>query len=277
MSLSPRAEPFVWIHLAGLATVPFWAALFLFAIANPEPFLPAPVTAILAGILGIGSVLWMQLRRPFYIFSLPSVVLKPAALQENQRRLLPWFLSSLSQILAIATAIILSLILNQLYHWLPIVQLQNPLAWIDSFLAFVLAIVAVLAISLFTQVPVSVARLLLLSEQAIATTEPLAPGQIAQRFTILGLPLGGLLPAAWYDRADLVGTPDEAQPEPQPEAIATESESSLEAVATASEPNSSATEPTTEPEATVGGTEQSEAEATIASTKAETTETPDED
>lgn len=198
MSLSPRAEPFLWIHLAGLATAPLWAALFLFAIANPDPFLPAGFTALLAGIIGIGSVLWMQLRRPFYIFSLAVLALRPEALQEHQRKLLRWFLSSLNRILAIATAIGLGLLLIQLYRWLPIVQLQNPLAALDPFPAFLLAIAAVLALSLFVQVPVSVAPLLWLSDDAIASTEPLAPGQVAQQFTILGLPLKSLLPAQWY-------------------------------------------------------------------------------
>lgn len=198
MSLSPRAEPFLWIHLAGLATAPLWAALFLFAIANPDPFLPASFTAILAGLIGIGSILWMQLRRPFYIFSLAVLTIKPEALQEGQRKLLRWFLSSLNRILAITTAIGLALILLQLYRWLPIVQLQNPLAALDPFPAFLLAIGTVLALNLFVQVPVSVAPLLWLSEDAIANTEPLAPGQVAQQFTILGLPLKGLLPAEWY-------------------------------------------------------------------------------
>ncbi|WP_338442579.1 low-complexity tail membrane protein [Synechococcus elongatus IITB4] len=257
MSLSPRAEPFLWIHLAGLATAPLWAALFLFAIANPDPFLPSGFTAILAGLIGISSILWMQLRRPFYIFSLAVLTLKPEALQEGQRKLLRWFLSSLNRILAIATAIGLALILLQLYRWLPIVQLQNPLAALDPFPAFLLAIVTVLALNLFVQVPVSVAPLLWLSESAIADSEPLAPGQIAQQFTILGLPLKGLLPADWYRPEEASAGADsspavpEATPSPAPVETAPE---------TPVQPNSpsSVAEPAEEDGAPAGVTAETE-------------------
>ncbi|WP_338462839.1 low-complexity tail membrane protein [Synechococcus elongatus IITB7] len=279
MSLSPRAEPFLWIHLAGLATAPLWAALFLFAIANPDPFLPSGFTAILAGLIGIGSILWMQLRRPFYIFSLAVLTLKPDALQEGQRKLLRWFLSSLNRILAIATAVGLALILLQLYRWLPIVQLQNPLAALDPFPAFLLAIVTVLALNLFVQVPVSVAPLLWLSESAIAGTEPLAPGQIAQQFTILGLPLKGLLPADWYRPEEASAGADsspavpEATPSPAPVETAPE---------TSGQPNSpsSVAEPAEENSAPSGVTAETEvsppAEASAQPTTDEVPETNDE-
>ncbi|QFZ93281.2 low-complexity tail membrane protein [Synechococcus elongatus] len=279
MSLSPRAEPFLWIHLAGLATAPLWAALFLFAIANPDPFLPSGFTAILAGLIGIGSILWMQLRRPFYIFSLAVLTLKPEALQEGQRKLLRWFLSSLNRILAIATAIGLALILLQLYRWLPIVQLQNPLAALDPFPAFLLAIVTVLALNLFVQVPVSVAPLLWLSESVIAGTEPLAPGQIAQQFTILGLPLKGLLPADWYrpEEASAGADSSPAVPEttPSPAPVETAPETSVQ-------PNSpsSVAEPAEEDGAPAGVTAETEvsppAEAIAQSTTDEVPEMNDE-
>lgn len=212
--------------------MPLWAALFLFAIANPDPFLPPGFTALLAGILGIGSVLWMQLRRPFYIFSLAILALRPEALQEHQRKLLRWFLSGLNRILAITTAIGLGLLLIQLYRWLPIVQLQNPLAALDPFPAFLLAIVTVWVLSLFVQVPVSVAPLLWLSDTAIANTEPLAPGQVAQQFTILGLPLKGLLPAQWYGDQGLseVSEANWSQPLVSPTPVETVAMTETEAV-----------------------------------------------
>src|SRR4028118_1567963 len=84
-------EPFLWIHLAGLAAVPLALEFVWLGLAVGDPILPVWMELLLIAVVGIAPVLWMQLIRPFDIFSILVLALKPEQLTVEQRRILSLF------------------------------------------------------------------------------------------------------------------------------------------------------------------------------------------
>jgi hypothetical protein len=194
---SYRSDPYLWVHLAGLAAVPILALVCLLLLAAGDPLFPVAVELALLAIIGIGPVLWMQLRKPFYIFAVLLVAERPAALTEGQRRLLPWFRSHLSRTLAIAAGLPLFLLLWKLYDLSPIASGFTPFAGQSRVVVILLAAGVFLLVNLFVQVPLSVLRLLLVGDRQIAATPPCTLETIPKDFTILGWPVQQILPQAW--------------------------------------------------------------------------------
>jgi hypothetical protein len=84
-------EPFLWIHLAGIAALPLALELVWLGLAVGDPILPVWLELLLVAAVGIVPVLWMQLTRPFDIFSILVLAMKPEQLTQEQRRLLSLF------------------------------------------------------------------------------------------------------------------------------------------------------------------------------------------
>ena len=189
------SEPFLWIHLAGVAALPIFLGLCLLGLAVGAPLLPVWLEVFLVGAAGIGPVLWMQWFRPFYIFSILVVAVKPQNLSNAQQRILLGFKSRLNQGLALFVAIVLALILWQLYRFAPLaagVTLFPP-QW--RLAGLLLAAFAFLASNLFLQVPASVIAVLLMPESEFAATKPDVLEKIGQDFTIAGWQVDRILPA----------------------------------------------------------------------------------
>ncbi|MEM9245882.1 MAG: low-complexity tail membrane protein, partial [Cyanobacteria bacterium P01_F01_bin.153] len=72
-----RRDPHLWIHLAGLASVPLWLDLCLAGLAVGDPVVPPWLEMGLLGLIGSGPLLWMQWQRPFYPFSLLLFAIRP--------------------------------------------------------------------------------------------------------------------------------------------------------------------------------------------------------
>ncbi|NJP09429.1 MAG: low-complexity tail membrane protein [Leptolyngbyaceae cyanobacterium RU_5_1] len=188
------SDPYLWIHLAGLAALPIWLELCVLGLAVGDPVLPVWLELLLISVVGIVPVLRMQWRRPFYIFSLVAVALKPEQLTDDQRRLLTLFKSQRNRVLAIAAALLLFIALRQLYDAAPIAAAAVPFSSSSRWLGLLVAAIAFLGSNLFLQVPVSVLSIMLTSETTFAATPPYATDQIRQDFTLLGLPVHQILP-----------------------------------------------------------------------------------
>ena len=188
------SDPYLWLHLAGLAVLPLWLEVGLLGLAVGDPVLPVWLELGLVGSVGILPILWMQLQRPFCIFSLVAVVVKPTQLTADQRKLLTLFKSGRTQVLAIATAVLMAIVLRQLYVYAPIATEITPFNFESRWLGLLVAAVAFLFANLFIQVPVSVLSVLLTSDTAFAATVPYPPDQVRPNFTLLGLPLNQILP-----------------------------------------------------------------------------------
>lgn len=75
-------EPFLWIHLTGLAAVPITLELVWLGLAVGAPLLPVWLELLLVAVIGIVPVVGMQLTRPFDVFSLLIFAIAPAHLTE---------------------------------------------------------------------------------------------------------------------------------------------------------------------------------------------------
>ncbi|MGA7932737.1 MAG: low-complexity tail membrane protein [Kovacikia sp.] len=213
------SDPYLWIHLAGLAALPLFLELCLIGFSVGDPFLPTWLELLLVAAVGIAPILWMQWKRPFYIFSLVAVALKPGQLTEDQRRLLTLFKSQRNRILAVFVPAILLFVLAKIYGIAAIATsvVPFPVEW--RLLGLLLAAIAFLGSNLFTQVPVSVLSVMLTSESTFSTTAPYTVEQIRQNFSLLGFQLNQVLPALIPDAQPLPVTASPAAPEGSPPAI----------------------------------------------------------
>ncbi len=187
-------DPYLWIHLAGLAALPLFLVLCLLGLALGEPLLPVWLEYLLLAGVGIAPVVAMQLFRPFYIFSILALAVKPEHLAPEQRQILSLFKNPQSRWLAIAGAAVLAAVLWPIYRWAPI---ASPIAsslpqW--RLLGLFVAGLAFLFSNVFLQVPLSVLRVMLSSDAQFAAAETMAPEQIRQEFAILGWQVKKILP-----------------------------------------------------------------------------------
>lgn len=187
-------EPFLWIHLAGLAALPLTLELVWLGLAVGDPILPIGLEFLLVAVVGIAPILWMQLTRPFDIFSILFLALKVEKLTQSQRRLLSLFKTKTNQVVAIAGALFMVWVLWQVYRIAPVAAGVIPLAPSWHIAGLLWAALAFLASNLFLQVPLSVLRVLLTSESQFAATAPYPVEKIPQDFTIPGVRVNKILP-----------------------------------------------------------------------------------
>ncbi|PZO49709.1 MAG: hypothetical protein DCF15_16570 [Phormidesmis priestleyi] len=184
---------YLWIHTAGLAAVPLLLDICLAGLASTGSAFDYPVAfgaqfwAI--ALLSIVPPLGMQLVKPFYVFSLPPLALKPTALSDDQRRCLQVLKTLQVKILAGLTAGFSLWILQALYAELPHIKpLMTPSA------GLITAAVSFFLACLFLQISVSAGRSLLVGPSTLKRVTPYEQAAIAHDFLILGLRVDKLLP-----------------------------------------------------------------------------------
>jgi hypothetical protein len=188
------SDPYLWVHLAGIAAVPLLLELCLLGLAVGNPVLPVGLEWLLVGAIGVIPILWMQWQRPFSIFSLVVLAIQPQQLTEDQRRILRLFKSPLEKGLAVLMALVLLAVLWQLFQIAPIASEVTPLTRFGRLGGLLVAAIAFLGSNLFLQVPISVLQTLLTDDRAFAVAEPYPAAQIATDFTLLGLRVKQILP-----------------------------------------------------------------------------------
>lgn len=189
-------EPFLWIHFAGLAALPLSLEFVWLGLSVGDPMLPVWLEVLLVAAVGIVPVVWMQLTRPFDIFSILILALKPDKLTVEQRRLLNLFKTKTNKLLTIAAAVFMVWVLWQIYKMAPVATAVAPLSSGWHLAGLFGAAVVFLVSNLFLQVPLSVAQVLLTSEAEFAATEPYSLEKIPQDFTIPGIKVNQILPIA---------------------------------------------------------------------------------
>ncbi|MBD1886803.1 low-complexity tail membrane protein [Microcoleus vaginatus ZQ-A3] len=204
------SDPFLWIHLSGAATLPIFLGLCLLGLAVGSPQLPVWLEIFLVAVAGIVPVLWMQWFRPFYIFSILVVAVKPQNLTSVQHRLLTRFKTKLNQGIALFVAVLLAVILWQLYRLAPLAASVAPFPPSWRWAGLLLAASAFLASNLFLQVSASVMAVLLTPESEFAATKPHVLEKIRQDFTIAPWQVDRLLPAFAAETTAAVAAPVES-------------------------------------------------------------------
>ncbi|ASC69846.1 hypothetical protein XM38_007760 [Halomicronema hongdechloris C2206] len=187
-----RLDPYLWIHLAGLAAVPLWFDVCLLGLAAGDPVLPVWLELGVLAVVGVLPVLWMQWQRPFCIFSLVALALKPDQMSPNQRRLLHLFQDPIGRGVSLLVPLPLLWGLWQLYRLAPLAANSTPFS--NRGVGVLVAAIAFLLVNLFTQVPVRVLRVLLAPATALDGVDPYAPEAIPQDFTLIGLRVNQILP-----------------------------------------------------------------------------------
>ena len=213
-----RYDPYLWVHLAGIATIPLWLAVCGLGLAVGSPRWPALELALLGGV-GVLPVLGMQLGRPFYVFSLLALTLKPAALSEDQRRLLSLFQRGWVRSLAMTAPVPLVWLLWEIYPRAVVASDITPFAPWGRLGGLAVAAVSFAMANLFLQVPVSVLAVMATSEKRFKRTVPYPLDQINARFTQAGLPLKRILPEVLPPAAAVPQVQPAAPEEVVPEAV----------------------------------------------------------
>lgn len=184
-----KSDPFLWIHLAGLAAVPIWLELGWLGLATGDPVLPVPLeVGIVAGVSGILPAA-MQLLRPFNIFSIPGLVVRAERLVPAQQQILRQMFDRRNYLVILAIPLLWAAIIWQLYRLAPLASGVSPLPGGWHGVGLAIAIGAFTLANLMTQVPLAVLQVLLTPEAELAALEPYPTAQIAQDFTGLGWPV----------------------------------------------------------------------------------------
>ncbi|MEG4530374.1 low-complexity tail membrane protein [Microcoleus sp. D2_18a_D3] len=204
------SDPFLWIHLSGAATLPIFLGVCLLGLAVGSPLLPVWLEMFLVAVAGIVPVLWMQWFRPFYIFSILVVAVKPQNLTSVQQQILTRFKTKLNQGIALFVAVLLAVILWQLYRLAPLAASVAPFPPSWRVAGLLLAVAAFLASNLFVQVSASVMAVLLTPESEFAATKPHVLEKIRQDFTIAPWQVDRLLPALAAETTAAVAAPVES-------------------------------------------------------------------
>jgi hypothetical protein len=192
-----RTDPYLWLHLSGLATVPLWLDGCLAGLAVGDPQVPSSLELLLLGLLGTLPALAMQLLKPFYLFSGWVVSLQPSALSPAQQQLLRIQRHWSSRGLALLPAAVLVWALVALYRLAPIANTVTPFAGLGRTRGWLIAAGCFALANLFLQVSCSALRLLLARPQRVAAVAPYPSDKIRADFSIVGLRVNRLLPPSW--------------------------------------------------------------------------------
>lgn len=189
----PQQNRYLWVQFVGLAAVPLLLDICLAGLASARTTFGYPsafgLQYWLVAAVCIVPPLLMQCLRPFYVFSLPPLALKPSVLTTNQRRCLRLLESWQIKALAMGSAGLSLWLLSQLYERSPqITPVMTPNAGLLA------AVVAFFWVCVFLQISISSARLLLVGPDAMKRVKPYEPPAIAANFSILGLRVGKILP-----------------------------------------------------------------------------------
>ncbi len=194
------AEPFLWIHAAGIVTLPLWVLVVLVGLATGDPLLPVGLEKLLVE-LAVLPVVWMQMWRPFYIFSAVVVTVPPAQLDERRRQVLAGFQQSLYRfvVLPIVSALVVGYV-GWSYDVAPLFASLSPIhqAPGSRVMGLLIAVVGVLGMTLFAQVPAAVGLLLMHSDDEAQSWLPVPTDRIPWEFSVVGRPLEKL--ETWLPR-----------------------------------------------------------------------------
>ncbi|MGJ3250323.1 MAG: low-complexity tail membrane protein [Elainellaceae cyanobacterium] len=189
-----RLDPYLWIHLAGAAAVPIFLELCFLGLAAGDPVLPVGLEFLFVAVVGIAPVFWMQWQRPFYIFSLLVVAIKPDRLTDEQRKILHLFRTTPVKVLTIVVSGVLAIALWKLFNAPPLDA--SSIAFLPQWRlgGLLLGAIAFLLSNVFLQVPASVLRVLLAPESQVNDTNPYAVEHISKDFSVIGLRVERILP-----------------------------------------------------------------------------------
>ena len=189
-----RSEPFLWIHLVGVAVFPVFIGITVIglSIGNSYSF---GLELLLIITMTVFPILLMQLTRPFDIFSILLLSLKPEKLSDRQRVILSLFKTFKQKMFSAIAAVLMTILLWLLYRLSPLaVGLVDFISqW--RILGLGIATVGFFASNLFFQIPLSVLLVLLTKESQLTGIKAYSVDRIPQDFTVAGIKVNRIL---WF-------------------------------------------------------------------------------
>ena len=210
-----RRDPYLWIHLAGLATLPLWLDFCLASLAVGNPVIPSWIELGGVGLMGSAPIFWMQWQRPFYIFSLLVIAIQPDTLSEDRRRLLSLQRHWSSRLSVLVSRIGLLLGLAFLYQLAPIAVATTPFSGQSPLVSWLICALSFLFANLFVQVPATVVPLLLTSGKKLSQAQPYESASILKDFTVIGLRVPRILPELAATTLDPSSDTSVSEPDPK--------------------------------------------------------------
>ena len=191
---SLRSEPFLWIHLVGIALFPIFIGVSAIAlsIGNNYPFIIEMSFLLIVGVL---PVFLMQVSRPFDIFSVLFVALKPESLSDDRKIILSLFKTFKQKLFSAIAAVIMTLLLWLLYRLSPLTTGMVDFLPQWRMLGLGIAGTSFFATNLFFQVPLSVLLVLRTKESKLVKIVPYPTDKIHDNFTIAGIKVDRIL---WF-------------------------------------------------------------------------------
>ena len=191
---SLRSEPFLWIHLTGIVMFPICLEISMMALSIGDSY-PVALELFLLIAIGILPILLMQWLRPFYIFSILFLSVKPETLSDDQRVILSLFKTFKQKLLSAIASVIIFFSLWLLYRLSPLATGVVDFLPQWHILGLSIAILAFLASNLFLQVPLSVLLVLITKQSKLDRVEPYPTEKINRSFAIPGIKVNQIL---WF-------------------------------------------------------------------------------
>ena len=185
--VSFRAEPFLWIHLAGIVVVPLAGLSLTCCLAIGTPFVPIWLEILLLLAIGWLPISLMQWFKPFEIFSLLLIALRPGSLTESQRQILALFKRPRQRLVTLLGALVSLGSFWLVYLYAPVAYGFVLLLPQNRLLGLLIAAISYFIFNLFLQVPLSVLGVLLTSSSTFSRSQPLTNEEIKRSFTIPGV------------------------------------------------------------------------------------------
>ena len=194
LNVQIRSEPFLWIHLLGISVFPIFMGITIVGLSIGDSY-SAVVELILLTAITVLPIFWMQFKRPFDIFSVLFVSLKPECLSDRQKIVLSLFKRFRHKFLSAIAAILMTALLWLLYSLSPLgVGIANFVPQ-QRILGLTIAAVGFFATNLFFQIPLSVLLVLSTKPAKLIQTTPYSADKIKSDFTIVGIKIERIL---WF-------------------------------------------------------------------------------
>ncbi|MDJ0581042.1 MAG: low-complexity tail membrane protein [Crocosphaera sp.] len=182
-----RLEPFLWIHLAGLALAPLLLVIVWIGLAVSDPWSFYWLELVIVGILGVIPILWMQWTKPLDLFCVLFLSVRPNSLTEEQRKILRLLKARKNKIFHGIAAIGLLGVGWLIYQLAPFAAVTASMLPQWRIVGLIIAAVGFFFCNLVVQVSVSVLGVLLTSEKTWLATEAIPSNQVTNHFTVIGL------------------------------------------------------------------------------------------
>jgi hypothetical protein len=188
-------DPYLWLHVTGLALLPLSLALVAIALAWGTP-LPFAVGELVLVVLLGGVPVWaLQILRPWNPFSFLFFQIPPERMDERQKQILRLIQGTRKPLLNILGAVVMVVLLWQIAHYAPLASSVSAGFWQWRVIGLVLAIAGFLLSNILLQIPLTLLPTLLLSEKTVSEIEPHPNVSIRRDFACWGIPMGQLFPS----------------------------------------------------------------------------------